>query len=51
MVDLAGPLGFTFILLRVSGVSLMERTIESRRPGYAAYAGRTSAFIPRPPRR
>ena len=47
----AGPLLMTFLLLRVSGVALLERSIGKRRPGYAEYAARTSAFIPLPPRR
>ncbi len=46
----AGPLLLTFLLLRVSGVALLERDIGKRRPGYAEYARRTSAFLPRPPR-
>ncbi len=45
-----GPLVMSFLLLRVSGVALLEKTIGTRRPGYAAYAARTSAFFPRPPR-
>ncbi len=48
---LAGPVVMTVLLLRVSGVTLLERTIGERRPGYAEYAARTSAFFPRPPRR
>jgi steroid 5-alpha reductase family enzyme len=44
------PILMTVLLLRVSGVSLLERTITSRRPGYAEYVRRTSAFIPRPPK-
>ena len=46
-----GPLLMTFLLLRVSGVVLLERSIGKRRPAYAEYAARTSAFIPMPPRR
>ena len=46
----ASPLLMTFFLLRVSGVALLERSIGKRRPGYADYARRTSAFLPRPPR-
>ena len=34
----------------VSGVGLLERDIGERRPGYAEYVRRTSAFFPRPPR-
>ncbi|MDH4141911.1 MAG: DUF1295 domain-containing protein [Chloroflexota bacterium] len=45
-----GPLLMSFLLLRISGVALLERTIGERRPGYEAYVRRTSAFFPRPPR-
>jgi steroid 5-alpha reductase family enzyme len=45
-----GPLAMTVLLLRVSGVSLLERSIGKRRPEYADYQRRTSAFIPLPPR-
>lgn len=45
-----GPLLMLFLLLRVSGVALTERTISDRRPDYAAYVRRTSAFVPLPPR-
>jgi steroid 5-alpha reductase family enzyme len=47
---LCGPLVMTLLLMRVSGVPLLEGTIAERRPGYAAYVARTSAFFPRPPR-
>ena len=47
----AGPLVMSILLLRVSGVTLLERRLNRRRPGYAEYAARTSAFVPRPPRR
>jgi steroid 5-alpha reductase family enzyme len=46
-----GPALMTFLLLRVSGVAMLERSIAKRRPGYAEYARRTSAFFPWPPRR
>jgi steroid 5-alpha reductase family enzyme len=45
-----GPALMTLLLLRVSGVALLERTIRQRRPAYAEYAARTSAFVPWPPR-
>ncbi|MFH1330256.1 MAG: DUF1295 domain-containing protein, partial [Actinomycetota bacterium] len=47
----AGPLLMSFLLLRVSGVAMLEKTIGTRRPGYGEYVRRTSAFVPRPPRR
>lgn len=43
-----GPLLLTFLLLRVSGVVLMEKKY-SGNPEYLAYQRRTSAFVPMPP--
>jgi steroid 5-alpha reductase family enzyme len=40
------PLLMTFLLLRVSGVSLLEKDISERRPAYREYVKRTNAFIP-----
>lgn len=47
----AGPLLLSVLLLRVSGVTLLERSLVERKPGYDEYVRRTSAFFPRPPRR
>jgi steroid 5-alpha reductase family enzyme len=44
------PLLMSFLLLRVSGVSMLEKTITSRRPGYAEYVRSTNAFFPGPRR-
>jgi steroid 5-alpha reductase family enzyme len=49
-LGLLSPVLMTFLLLRVSGVALLERSIGKRRPEYAAYQRRTSAFLPLPPR-
>jgi steroid 5-alpha reductase family enzyme len=38
------------LLLQVSGVTLMEDKIEDRRPAYADYKRRVSAFVPWPPK-
>ncbi|WP_419840916.1 DUF1295 domain-containing protein [Candidatus Poriferisodalis sp.] len=46
-----GPILMAVLLLRVSGVALLERSIGTRRPAYAAYVAHTSAFVPLPPRR
>ena len=43
---LLSPLLVTTLLLKVSGVALMEDDIAERRPGYAAYKRDVSAFIP-----
>ncbi|MGE0607653.1 MAG: DUF1295 domain-containing protein [Pirellulales bacterium] len=44
------PVLMSFLLLKVSGVSLLESDIQARRPAYSDYIRRTSAFFPRPPR-
>jgi steroid 5-alpha reductase family enzyme len=49
--SLVSPLMMTVLLLRVSGVTLLEQDIGERRPAYREYVARTSAFIPWPPRR
>jgi steroid 5-alpha reductase family enzyme len=45
------PVLMTLLLLKVSGVSLMERDISERRAAYREYIENTNAFIPGPPRR
>jgi steroid 5-alpha reductase family enzyme len=42
------PIVMSILLLRVSGVVLLEKTISKRRPDYAEYAERTNAFFPGP---
>jgi steroid 5-alpha reductase family enzyme len=43
------PLLMTLLLLKVSGVALLEQSIGQRRPEYADYVRRTNAFFPGPP--
>lgn len=43
---LASPLLMTILLLKVSGVTLLERDIGERRPEYARYIRETNAFFP-----
>ena len=45
------PALMTVLLLKVSGVALLEKDIVERRPAYRDYIARTNAFIPGPPRR
>ena len=45
------PLIMTGLLLRVSGVALLEKDIGERRPAYREYITRTNAFFPGPPRK
>ena len=45
-----GPLLLTYMLLKFSGVTLVEQTIVERRPAYREYITRTNAFIPGMPK-
>jgi len=45
-----GPLLMTLLLLKVSGVALLEKDIGERRPAYADYIKRTNALFPGKPR-
>jgi steroid 5-alpha reductase family enzyme len=49
--SLPGPVLMTVLLLRVSGVSLLEQDIGKRRPLYADYVLKTNAFFPWLPRK
>lgn len=44
------PILMTFLLVRVSGVRMLDAHLAISRPGYAAYMARTSGFIPWLPR-
>lgn len=44
------PLLMSVLLLKVSGVALLEKDIGVRRPAYRAYVARTNAFFPGPTR-
>jgi steroid 5-alpha reductase family enzyme len=41
----------SILLLKVSGVAMLEKTISERRPKYADYIRQTNAFFPGPKRR
>jgi steroid 5-alpha reductase family enzyme len=43
---LISPILMTLLLLKISGVSLLESTIIERRPAYADYIKNTNAFFP-----
>jgi steroid 5-alpha reductase family enzyme len=43
---LISPILMTLLLLKISGVSLLESTIIKRRPAYADYIKNTNAFVP-----
>jgi steroid 5-alpha reductase family enzyme len=45
------PLLVTYLLLKVSGVPMLDRGLVVRRDGYREYLERTSSFLPRPPKK
>jgi steroid 5-alpha reductase family enzyme len=40
----------TFLLLRVSGVAMLERSMKEAKPGYEEYVKEVPAFLPRWPK-
>jgi steroid 5-alpha reductase family enzyme len=45
-----GPVVMTFLLVRVSGVAMLEKALTKTKPGYEDYLRQTSAFVPALPR-
>lgn len=43
------PVMMTYLLRNVSGVALLEKTLQSTKPGYAEYVSKVPAFFPRIP--
>ncbi len=50
-VTIFSPVLMTFLLLRVSGVAMLEDSLKETKPQYKEYVEKTSAFIPMPPRK
>jgi steroid 5-alpha reductase family enzyme len=48
---LISPVLMTFLLMKVSGVSLLEQRMRESKPEFAEYMDRTSSFVPWFPRR
>jgi steroid 5-alpha reductase family enzyme len=45
------PIIMTLFLIKVSGVALLEKTLQNTKPGYRSYMESTSAFIPWVPKK
>lgn len=43
---IVGPIMITFLLMKVSGVTMLDAALVDRRPGYADYIRSTPAFFP-----
>lgn len=50
LATVLSPVVMTLLLLKVSGVALLEKSLSKSKPGYEEYVRRTSAFFPMPPR-
>ncbi len=46
LMTIFSPVLMTLLLLKISGVSLLEKTLTKSKPGYESYIRRTNAFIP-----
>jgi steroid 5-alpha reductase family enzyme len=36
----------TYLIIRISGVAMLEKSLVKKKPGYEQYIQRTSAFLP-----
>ena len=48
---IVSPILMTFLLVRVSGVRMLDSILKDTKPGYADYISSTSSFIPWPPKK
>lgn len=46
-----GSLLMTYVIVRISGVAFLERSLRKTKPGYEEYIARTSPFLPLPPKK
>lgn len=46
-----GSVLMTFIIIKISGVGLLEKSLKNKKPGYREYIEKTSAFLPWFPKR
>ena len=48
-LSIFSPILMTVMLMRVSGVALLEQNLKKTKPGYAEYIATTNSFFPGPP--
>ena len=51
LFGIIGAVVMNILLLKYSGVPILEKSINKRRPGYEEYQRRTSSFVPRMPKK
>lgn len=45
-ITLLGPILMTWLIIKISGVAMLERTLKDTKPQYNAYREKTNAFFP-----
>jgi steroid 5-alpha reductase family enzyme len=45
-IPIVGSILMTILIIKISGVTLLEKSLKENRPGYKEYIEKTSAFIP-----
>jgi len=50
-IPILGSILMTVIIIKISGVGLLEKSLKNKKPGYREYIEKTSAFIPWFPKR
>ncbi len=45
-LSILGPVLMTWLIIKISGVSMLEKTLKNTKPGYKEYIARTNAFFP-----
>lgn len=48
--SIVGPVVMSILLMKISGVTLLEKSLSDRLNGYEEYVARTNAFFPGPPK-
>ena len=50
-IPVLGSVLMTFIIIKISGIGLLEKSLKNKKPGYREYVEKTSAFLPWFPKR
>jgi steroid 5-alpha reductase family enzyme len=51
ILPVLGSIMMTLLIIKVSGVSLLEKSLTGKKPGYDEYVRKTSSFFPLPPKK
>ncbi len=51
LATVIGPIGYTYLIVNVTGQATLDKKLAREKPGYQEYMDRTSGMIPLPPRR